>query len=191
MSHDLQNTETPFLDAIKKNTGLTIAAGVITLLMGLFAMGSPLVAGASVALMVGVLLIIGGITQLGFAFKAGSGIWAIILGLLTVIAGGYMVSNPGAALATLTIFLVAYLVVSGVFEAIIAFQVKPAEGWGWAMFSGILSILLGLMFWSQFPISGAWAIGILLGVKLFFSGLSLLMFGISARRVVKNVSKAI
>jgi uncharacterized membrane protein HdeD (DUF308 family) len=43
------------------------------------------------------------------------------------------------------------------------------------------------MFWSQYPLSGAWAIGILLGIKLLFSGLSLLMLGMAARSAVKNV----
>jgi uncharacterized membrane protein HdeD (DUF308 family) len=56
--------------AIKKNTGLTIAAGIVILLMGLFAMGSPLVAGTSLTVMVGVMLIIGGISQLMFGIAA-------------------------------------------------------------------------------------------------------------------------
>lgn len=187
MTDDIQNIETPFLDAIKRNTGLTIAAGIVILLMGLFAMGSPYVAGASLAVMVGVMLIIGGISQLVFAIKAGSGLLSIILGVLTVITGGYMVSNPGAALATLAIFLAIYLIASGILESVVAFQVKPAEGWGMALFSGLLSVLLGLMIWSQYPLSGAWAIGILLGVKLVFSGLSLLMFGIAARRTINKL----
>jgi uncharacterized membrane protein HdeD (DUF308 family) len=188
MSNNIQNIETPFLDAIKRNTGLTIAAGVVTLLMGVLAIGSPFVAGASLAVMVGILLIIGGISQLVFAFKVGGGLFTIILGVLTVVAGGYMVSNPGAALATLTIFLAIYLIASGILESVVAFQVKPAEGWGMAMFSGILSVLLGLMIWNQFPLSGAWAVGILLGVKLVFSGLTLLMFGIAARGATKELS---
>jgi uncharacterized membrane protein HdeD (DUF308 family) len=41
------------------------------------------------------------------------------------------------------------------------------------------------MIWSQFPVSGARAIGMLLGVKLFFSGLTLLMFGIAGRSKAK------
>ena len=164
---------------------MTIAAGVLIMLMGLFAMASPLIAGVSIALVVGALFIIGGIAQLVFAFKTGTGVLSIILGVLTVIAGGYMVSNPGVALAALTIFLAAYLIASGIIESVMAFQAKPASGWGWALFSAVLSVLLGIMIWSQFPVSGAWAIGLLLGVKLFFSGLTLLMFGIAARNTVK------
>jgi len=190
MTEENQNIHMPFMDEIKKNAGLTIAMGIVLLLMGFFAMGSPLVAGLSVAMMVGIILIIGGIGQLVFAIKTGKGLLNILLGVLTIILGGYMLSNLGAALASLTIFLAIYLIVSGILETVMAFQVKPVQGWGWAMFSGILSVLLGIMIWSQFPLSGAWAIGILIGVRLFFSGWTLLMFGMAARSAAKEVASA-
>ena len=188
MSNEIQNMNSPFLGEIKKNSGLTITIGVIVLLMGFLAMGSPLIAGLSVSLMVGGMLIIGGIAQLVFAIKSDNGIFAIIIAVLMVIVGGYMISNPAAALASLTIFLAAYLIVSGVFEALLAFQVKPAKGWGWELFNGIISLLLGAMIWNQFPISGAWAIGILFGVKLLFSGWTLIMFGLAARGMATEAS---
>ena len=181
MSQDIQNIETQLMAGIKKNAGLTITMGIILLVMGLLAMGSPLVAGVSIAMLVGAILIVGGIGQLVFAFKTGMDFFTIILGARTVIMGGYMLSDPAVALASLTIFLAGYLVASGVSEAIVSFKARPANGWGWALFSGLLSVLLGLMIWNQFPLSGAWAIGILIGIRLIFSGMSLLMLGLAAR----------
>jgi uncharacterized membrane protein HdeD (DUF308 family) len=99
-----------------------------------------------------------------------------------------MVSNPGAALATMTMVLAIYLVISGVFEVMMAFQIKPVKGWGWALFSGVISILLGAMIWSQFPVSGLWTVGTLIGIKLFFSGWTLLMFGLTARSIAKEIA---
>ena len=189
MSQGIQSLESQFMNQVKKNTGMTIAMGVLVMLMGIFAIASPFIAGVSITMVVGIFLIIGGIAQIIFAFKAGTGLFTIIIGVLTVIAGGYMVSNPAAALATLTIFLAAYLVVSGIYEVLVAFQAKPAAGWGWALFSGVLSIILGVMIWSQFPLSGAWAIGILLGVRLFTVGLTLMMFGMAARSAVNNMAQ--
>lgn len=183
MSQDVQNIETQLMAGIKKNAGITIAMGTILLLMGLFAMGSPLVAGVSIAMLVGVALIVGGMGQLVFAFKTGMDFFAIIMGALTVFMGGYMLSDPAVALASLTIFLVFYLVSSGISEAVVSFKVRPANGWAWALFSGLLSVLLGIMIWNQFPLSGAWAIGILIGIRLIFSGMSLLMLGLAARNV--------
>ena len=159
-------------------------------LLGLLAMGSPLVAGLSVAMIVGFMLIIGGIGQLAFAVKTREGMFAIIFGVLTIVIGGYMVANPGAALASFTFLLALYFIISGIIEALVSFQIRPVNGWGWALFSGIISVLLGFMIWSQFPLSGVWAIGILIGVRLFFRGWTLLMFGLAARGIAKEITEA-
>jgi uncharacterized membrane protein HdeD (DUF308 family) len=182
MPESNQQIQTQFQEDMQKNSGLIIAVGILLLMMGMFAMGSPLVAGLSLAMMVGIMLIIGGIGQLSFAFKAGKGIFAFVFAALTVVIGGYLVSRPGAALASLTLFLALYLIISGAFEVMMSFQFRPIKGWGWAMFSGVLSMLLGIMIWNQFPLSGTWAVGILIGVRLFFNGLTLLMLGLAARQ---------
>jgi len=186
MPQENQSSDTLFLTEVKKNSGLTIVMGILLLLVGFSIMGSPLAAGLSLALLVGIMLIIGGVGQLVFAIKSGRGILTILLGAATVLLGGYMVSNPGAALASLTLILVVYLIVSGIFEISLSLQVRPAPGWGWALFSGVISLWLGAMIWGQFPLSGAWAVGILLGVRIFFGGWTLVMFGLAARSTVKE-----
>jgi uncharacterized membrane protein HdeD (DUF308 family) len=183
MPESNQLIETELQGSIQKSSGLIIATGILLLLLGLFAMGSPLVAGLSLALMVGIMLIFGGIGQMFFAFNAGKGPIAFVLGLLTLVIGIYMVSRPGAALASLTLFLAMYLIISGAFEVMMSFQFRPIRGWWWAMFSGIVSMLLGFMIWNQFPLSGAWAIGILIGIRLFFNGLTFLMLGLASRQL--------
>lgn len=181
----LENNSSLIMENIKNNTGLTMLLGGLMVLVGFLSMGSPLVAGLSVTMMVGILLIIGGIGQLVFAIKAGTGFFSMIMGVLTIILGGYMLSNVGEALASLTLFIAIYFVVEGIMEVISAFQLKPASGWGWALFSGVITLLLGVMIWNQFPLSGAWAIGTLVGIKLLFSGWALLMFGMAARSAAK------
>ncbi len=181
----LENNSSLIMENIKKNAGLTMLLGGVMVLVGFLSMGSPLVAGLSVTMMVGIMLIIGGIGQLVFAIKAGTGLFSMIMGVLTIILGGYMLSNVGEALASLTLFIAIYFVVEGIMEVISAFQLKPASGWGWALFSGVITVLLGAMIWNQFPLSGAWAIGTLVGIKLLFSGWALLMFGMAARSAAK------
>jgi len=183
MPESNQQIQTQFQESIQNSSGLIIATGILMLLLGVFAMGSPLVAGLSLALMVGIMLIIGGVGQMVFAFKTGKGAFAFVLGLLTLVIGGYMVSRPGAALASLTLFLAMYLIISGAFEVMMSFQFRPVKGWWWATFSGIVSMMLGFMIWNQFPLSGAWAIGILIGIRLFFSGLTFLMLGLASRQL--------
>lgn len=182
MSNNSQMLQTQLQEDIQKSSGFILVTGIFLLLMGMFVMSSPLVAGVSLAMMIGVMLIISGIAQLSFAFKSGKSLSAFVIGVLTVVIGGYMASHPGAALASLTLFLAMYLVISGAFEVMMSFQLRPVKGWGLAAFSGAASMLLGIMIWRQFPLSGAWAIGILIGVRLLFSGLTLLMLGLAARQ---------
>jgi uncharacterized membrane protein HdeD (DUF308 family) len=172
--------------AVKKDSTTLLILGVLTIVLGVIAMSAPLMAGAVAVMMIGFLLIGGGIMRTIFAFKCkswGKGILVFLLGLLTLIAGIYVVSRPGAALVTFTLFLAAYFVVDGIFEIIEAFDLKPIQGWGWMLFGGIVSILLGIMIWRQWPLSGAWAVGILVGVKLIFAGFAMTGIGAAGRSV--------
>jgi uncharacterized membrane protein HdeD (DUF308 family) len=188
MSENIQTVGSTFLEEIKKNSGLAIAMGIIVLIAGILAIGSPFAAGISVAMIVGVLLVIGGIGHLIFAIRGSTGIWNVLFSVLTVIVGGYMLANLGVALASLTLFLAAYFIVSGIFEILFAFRVKPVNGWGWALFSGIVSVILGLMIWGQFPLSGAWAVGILFGIRMVFIGWTLIIIGSGARKLTREIA---
>ena len=160
--------------------------GVLLLITGVLALIAPLAAGLSVAFFVGMLFIIGGVAQLFLVFRSGSfgrGLVLALLAVLSLVAGVYMVMQPVAALASLTLFLAGYFIASGVIEAIGAFGAKSATGWGWLLFGGIVSIVLGVMIWRQFPLSGAWAIGTLVGVRMIMSGWTLIAVGGAAKRV--------
>jgi uncharacterized membrane protein HdeD (DUF308 family) len=179
------------LDGIKKNARLAVIIGIIMLICGFLAIGSPLAAGLSVTIFVGAMLIVGGISQCFLAFQAGAfgkGLLIFIVGALTVVAGFYLFNQPLAGLASITIFLAAYFVVTGIVELVSAFQVRPAEGWGLMLFNGIVTLLLGIMIWRQFPLSGAWAVGALFGIKLILSGWSLIFIGRSVRGAANDVT---
>ena len=181
----------PVIDAVKKDSTALLILGIVTVVLGSLAMMSPMITGVAVALMVGILLIGGGIMRTIFAFKCkswGAGILVFLLGILTLFVGLYMVSMPGVALATLTLFLAAYFVVDGIFEIVEAFDLKPIQGWGWMLVGGVVSILLGVMIWRQWPVSGAWAIGILVGIKLIFAGWAMVGIGVAGRSAAGALS---
>jgi uncharacterized membrane protein HdeD (DUF308 family) len=184
MHEQILTRASPLLDGIKENASLAVTSGVILFIAGTMALMSPLVAGSSSTIMVGVLLVIGGIGQCILAFKAGAfgrGLLTFIVGLLMTIAGSYMATQPVVGPAALTVILVIYLVIAALFELIMAFQIRPAEGWGSALINSIVTLLLGIMLWRQFPLSGAWAISMVFGVKMIFGGWLLLSIGITAK----------
>ena len=185
-------TDTPatgLLDGIKKNAGLTVVCGVILIVAGLLAIMSPLVAGLSLTIMVGAMLAVSGIGQCFLAFRAGAfgqGLMVLIIGVLMAFAGLYMMTQPLSGLASITLILVAYLVATGLFEIIAALQIRPAQGWGWELFNGIVTLLLGVMLWRQFPLSGAWAVGVLFGIKMIFSGWAFVFIGRTVKQAAED-----
>ena len=148
-------------------------------------------AGLSVTVMVGALLLVSGVSQCFLAFKAGAfgeGLLIFLLGVLSVVAGSYVIGQPVSGLAAITLFLAAYFLAAGIFEIVAALQMRGAEGWGWMLFNAIITFLLGIMIWRQFPASGAWAVGLLFGFKMIFGGWALFLIGRGVKGVAKEAS---
>ena len=175
----------------KKNAGLIVFLGVLTVIAGFFSLVMPWASGVGVTLAVGVALAIGGAARLVGAFHAGSfglGALAFIGGALTLVAGVILFARPGFGLATLTLMLGAYLLADGIFGALLAFQFRPEQGWGWMLFSAAMAGLLGVLLLKEWPLSGLWAIGTLVGINMLFAGFSLISIGSAARRITKAVA---
>ena len=64
-----------------------------------------------------------------------------------------------------------------------AFKRKSSEdtkkGWGWVLASGISSIALGALIAYQWPQSTSYALGLLVGIRLIFSGWTIAMLGMA------------
>jgi uncharacterized membrane protein HdeD (DUF308 family) len=187
-SRQVESIQSDLLEGIKQNAGWAIAIGVISTIAGFLALWAPFIAGLSVTVVVGLLLIATGVSQLIFAFKTGSigkGLMTFVLGALAVVAGLYMALRPGVGLLSLTLVLAAYFFVAGITEIIGAFKMKRAKGWVWALLSGVASLALGVMIWWQFPLSADWAVGILTGIRMVFGGWWLIAIGNGFRTAAK------
>ena len=163
--------------------------GVITMLLGVFAMFTPMLTGFSILLLLGVIVMAAGIMRMVWAFKAGSvgrGLLMFVLGLLTLAVGFLLLVNPLFAAVSVTILLTLYLVVDGAAEIYAGIQRRPDAGWGWLTVGGVVSILLGVLIWRQAPLAGVWAIGLFLGIKLFFVGLMMMTVGGTLRGIAKG-----
>ena len=178
---------------LKQNAGATVAIGVALTIFGILAIMAPLFTGAAVTILVGVLMIAAGITRGVFAFRAqsfGKGALAFLLGAIIAVGGVLLLARPLIGLASMTAVLAVFFFADGIMEAVYAFQLRPVKGWGWLLFSGIVSGLLGFLIMSQWPVSGAWAIGVLVGVRLIFTGWSVIALGSFARSAVEEVEAA-
>jgi len=185
--------EATWMDEAKKNSGFLIFLGIMTVIFGVVAIGSPLITGVAVAVFVGFLLLASGVARIVHALKSkqwGTGFWGTLIGVLGVAAGLLMIFRPLIGLVTMTMLIAIYFLIDGISEIIAAFKIKPDQGWGWVLFNGIIAVLLGLMIWRQWPVSGAWAIGLLVGIHILISGWSMIILGTGARRVAGAIEDA-
>ena len=150
--------------------------GWLILIAGFLAILSPFISGVWVVTMVAILLIFSGVSCFMHAFQGG-GFWSGLFGVMAVVTGGVMIAKPLLGLASLTMVLVVYFLAQGISEIIAAFQLRPAKAWGWLLFSGMISIILAMMILNQWPLSGTWAIGTLVGIQLVFSGITMITLG--------------
>lgn len=151
--------------------------GILLILLGIVSIAAPLLTGISLTLMLGLVLVAAGITQVVWGLKTRSfrsAITPLLWGVLTLLAGFYVLARPSAALAGLTLFLAMYFFVSGLYEVWLALRLRPNKGWGSTMFAGLVTLVLGVMIWRQFPTSAGWLVGTLVGIKLIFAGWAML-----------------
>ena len=102
-----------------------------------------------------------------------------------------MIFRPLVGLVTMTMLLAIYFLIDGISEIIAAFKIKPDQGWGWVLFNGIIAVVLGFMIWRQWPVSGQWAIGLLVGIHILMTGWSMIILGTGARRVAGAIEDAV
>ena len=163
--------------------------GVLTIIAGVLCMALPGIAGLSVITMIGILVLVAGIFRMMWAFRAGSfgrGLLVFAIGALTLLCGLILLAHPILASGVFTILLAVYFVVDGISEIGTGVSNRGVSGSGWLMFAGVVSIILGVMIWRQFPLSGMWAIGILFGIKLLFVGVLMLTGGSALRTIAKE-----
>ena len=171
---------------IRKATTWSIVLSVLMIAAGVLAIFAPAIAGVAVTVLFGWLLVFSGILHLAFAWRAGGAgavVWEILLGILYGGIGFYLLARPVAGLASLTLALAIYLVFEGILEFILAFQLRPAPGSGWLVFDGIVTLVGAAMIGSAWPFSSVWAVGMLVGLSMFFSGTTRLMLSVTVRRI--------
>jgi uncharacterized membrane protein HdeD (DUF308 family) len=154
--------------------GWSIAWGVLLIIAGILAIVMPEIAALATALKLAWLLLLAGVVEVLHAFQTrgrnGFG-WKLAAGIITLILGICILLFPIAGIATLALWIGAFLFAGGIVRLILAFRVRPAKGWGWVLADGILSLVVGFLIAWQWPASSIAFIGLLTGFWLLFSGI--------------------
>lgn len=162
-----------------------LVLGLVLLVAGIAAIAFPLLSTVAVKIALGWVFLVGGVIMIVHAFSAAQWrgfLWELLLGLLYAVAGAYLAFFPLTGIITLTILLAAMFLVEGVLEIIMAFRVRPHEGWGWLVLSGLIAVAAGALITLGLPSSAAWALGLLAGINLISTGWGFLFLALAGRR---------
>jgi uncharacterized membrane protein HdeD (DUF308 family) len=160
------------VDEARSNWGWYLALGVVLILTGIYCIWEQTVATLASVVVLGVILMVGGIVQIAGAFVAkgaGTVVMLLLVGLLEAIVGLMIVGHPGIGALTLTLFIAIVLVFGGAYRLVSALVLQVPH-LGWAVASSIVTVVLGIMLWAQWPFSAAWFIGFCVGVSFVFQG---------------------
>lgn len=172
------------LAAVRKQWWCFLALGIALVVFGTGALIAAPFVSLAAAVVFGFLLIAGGMIQLVSSFWAGK--WSgfllhLLIGVLYLITGYLIVDEPVVSLATMTLIVAMFLLISGLFRIFAALLIRFHD-WGWVLVNGVVTLLLGMMIYKHWPSSMLWVIGTFVGIDMIFNGWAWIMLGTNLRR---------
>ncbi|TWU44184.1 acid-resistance membrane protein [Novipirellula aureliae] len=168
-----------------------LLTGIFLVIGGIASIAFPWFTSIGVVMFLGVILVISGIATVITAFwvgKWGAFMMQILIGLLYMVAGFVITDAPIASLALMTLMLAGFLVIGGGFRIVTALVEKYPQ-WGWSLFNGVVTLMLGLIIFRSFrqlpeePSGVLWIIGLMIGIELLFNGLNWIMLSLAIKKL--------
>ena len=185
-----QRIQLPGADELRRSWGWFLGLGIVLIILGVIAIGSAFLMTIASVWLFGWILIIGGVMEVVHAFwhKRWAGFFLDLLtGVLYVVAGGMMVNNPQESALLLTLLIAMFLVFEGVLRIVAALAVRYPH-WGSVLVNGVISLVLGMLIWRRWPVSGLWVIGLFVGIEMLLNGWSLVMLSMTGRTLPEEAS---
>jgi uncharacterized membrane protein HdeD (DUF308 family) len=162
-----------------------MVTGVFMVVFGLLAVFSPAATGGAVVKIIALLLLVAGVVRLVQAYRSRARtdtLMSAVLGAVFAGLGILVWLNPEVGSGFLTALLMVFFVAHGLWKISSALRYKPLSGWLWLLLSGVLSLIFAWLMWQQWPLSGAWAIGILVGLDLLITGVVTILLALAVKR---------
>ena len=175
---------------LHENRKWYLGLGALLVVFGLVLLAALPFATITVIYIFGVLMMLGGVIHFIAAFKIFEGgyrwFWALF-GVLYLVAGYYAFTTPVKTAIVLTNLLAIILIIAGVIRIFNAVLFRAFQGWGWTLFSGLLTLITGVIILMS-PDAPFWVLGLFLAVDILFQGINYLTLASYIRREVPKSS---
>lgn len=179
--------------AAKAAWWILLIRGVLTAIFGLIALFSPGIALLTLVFVFGFYAILEGVTAVVLGIRArgteAHWVWAIVQGVISVIAGVIALVWPGLTALALLFVIAFWAIVLGISEVGHAFAERQAgvDPWGWTLAAGVLNVIFGivLLVW---PAPGILALVWLVGIFALVGGLTLVGWAFRVRALARKAT---
>jgi uncharacterized membrane protein HdeD (DUF308 family) len=136
-------------------------------------------------LLFGALLLVAGGVQIATAILTRT--WRafflhLLVGILYLVLGGLMIEHPDRAARGLTLMIAAAFLIGGLFRIVFSLFSDSFPGWGWVLGNGVVTLVMGILIWRQWPASATWVIGLFVGIDLLGAGGAWVALALALRR---------
>ena len=175
------------MEEVRKSWGWFLVFGILLVILGLVCVAKSQTATTFSIQALGWVLAISGVMWLLNAFRAftGYGFFLYFLnGLIRGMTGYLLIRHPDAGAAGITMVLAVLFIVGGFFLIGGASAIRFPR-WGWTVFSGVVSVVLGLYLLATWTSASTYFIGLAIGIDLAFDGGALIGFAAAVRSLPK------
>lgn len=170
---------------------LFVGSGLLMAVLGAILIAFSVYTTKAIVLLFGCMLVVAAVIQLANSCWARR--WkgftvSIFLGILYLTMGFVLIEHLMQTAVAGTLVVAAGLMIAGLVRIILS----PLERWvGWqlSLCSGVLSLILGIGIWREWPFSGLWVIGFFVGLEMIMNGLVWIKLGTSVRHLHPAVSQ--
>lgn len=173
---------------LKENSHWFLGLGISLVVLGALAIIFSYATTLLSVVYFGIFMIIVGCVQAVKSYKIN--LWAtfllhLFLSVLYIICGLFIVLYPAVNAISLTLLLALFFIISGILKIVFALcSHVPCPFW--LLFNGFVTLFLGGCIWSEWPMSGLWVIGTLLGIEAVITGWTFIMLSLLAKKPVEQ-----
>ncbi|MFI4954958.1 MAG: HdeD family acid-resistance protein [Gammaproteobacteria bacterium] len=170
----------------QKNWGWIMLWGIALAGLGTLAIVFSFAATVISVVFLGFLLAACGVFVTIDSFQSWWGHWSgfflhLGIGVLYLIIAYMFILTPLATAISLTFLLGIFFVAIGIFRIFYSLTSGLPQK-GWRLFNGLITLLLGILILTEWPVSGIFVLGLFIGIDLVFSGWVYIIAALSLRK---------
>jgi uncharacterized membrane protein HdeD (DUF308 family) len=185
-----EKLQTPRLGGAVDPWTFYVAEGAVLTTLGIIAIIVPAISSLVIEMFVGWLLFVGGCFRIALLYRRRHlpGFWwSLTASIVAIALGVALILFPVSGMLSLTLALMIMFVVEGVMSIFMSLDFrKHVHNWGLLLVSGLIDLVLAYMIYRAWPGSGVWFVGLLVGVYMIFTGLSLALTALAARAAARH-----